>query len=460
VFVRIATLNDAMLAEMLVARLESLEIPVSAAGLNHRALFGPFGAFVRIEIEVPEEHAAVARQVLAELVGAPDESEVEAERGEPKAKKPWVAFAVAWCLPVGAGHLYVERQRMALLVLAIAMAAFLASREYPSLFWGWPAAVVLDAAGAAAVARSAQRSSGERSFAGAAVFVALLGLGAFLATLFFAPQRVIGPLVRSPCAALAACDAAEAGEDDPEPISVDECAEEVTLTLLHGTASPLAVLRELRCLSTEPCPERLDCIDAWYETNPMNDEDRLRRMLFPDEPRPLPKPLQFVFPCTQAALERTFIGWLPPLDAPRPHTFQNPFTGEAYQRKTLEPTGPWPDELVIPDAPGGDEALRIRWNVIFVFAAMGEEFGLGEFDLLVPEIETPVLYPPPGQVAMLGRVPMQIVEEFAKADDRELASLYQALFRKEQMPPDAWRGLHSLAKQVTRSGESLCIYVP
>ena len=278
--------------------------------------------------------------------------------------------------------------------MAIVVGAFLASTEYPALLWAWPVAAVLDGMGGAAAVRFARRASSTTSFSGAAAVVALLGLGVLLGVLFFVPERVIGPLVHSSCASLAACDASEAGRTTPRhsrSTSVSRRSRSRSCTArrarLRSSASFAASRRSLapsasiasRLGSEEPL-ERLDDGE-----NPLS-------TLLRDDLRSPPKPLYVVLLCTTEALERTFIGWLPPLGTPRHHTFKNPFTGETYQGKTREPTGPWPDEFVVPDTPGSYDAVRIRWDVPAVFAAIGEDYDLGEFDLIVPEIETPVLY--------------------------------------------------------------------
>ena len=60
--------------------------------------------------------------------------------------------------------------------------------------------------------------------------------------------------------------------------------------------------------------------------------------------------------------------------------------------------------------------------------------------------------------ATLGKVPERIVDELAKADERELTSLYRSLFREQKMPLEAWHALNSLVKQAASTEQSLCVY--
>lgn len=76
-FVTLKRLHDPIEAELAVGVLEEAGIPVTASGLNHRAMLGMVGSFVDITLQVPADRADEARELLDALAADADAEDLD-----------------------------------------------------------------------------------------------------------------------------------------------------------------------------------------------------------------------------------------------------------------------------------------------------------------------------------------------------------------------------------------------
>lgn len=174
---------------MLRDLLEQEGIPTTVQGVNHGALFGNEGVrFLDVPLQVPEEHAARAAEILdalheydidpAEDVRrgpepdymthgpGPYRSTAEPEVPQASPRKPLVVVFAALILPFvfcafGAGHFYVRSYGRGFALLALGwISAFFVAAQSPVGYIGLPLVLALDIAGALAIVRAAR--AGER----------------------------------------------------------------------------------------------------------------------------------------------------------------------------------------------------------------------------------------------------------------------------------------------------------
>ena len=149
-FVTVATMSDAIQAQMACDLLAEEGIAATAVGKEHGAMLGVYGAFLQIPLQVPADRAAEARELLTQsgLLGpTPDggdkpksagrghlrsvptlgAKQAVTTAGSPRQKR--VAIFVAVALSFGAGHFYAREHvsgallgiaELALIVLAVA----------------------------------------------------------------------------------------------------------------------------------------------------------------------------------------------------------------------------------------------------------------------------------------------------------------------------------------------------
>jgi hypothetical protein len=170
----VATLEDPLEAQLLEDVFSEAGIPVAMPGVQHRAMLGVLGGYVHIPVQVPEEHALEARQLIEayrlnraqaptheNTAAAPDEAPTSQRVERSAMSAIGVSLLGAGVLvSVGAGHAYVRQYMAAVLLFVLAWSAAVA------LFMGvetWPALgllILIDALGAARFARQSRREPG------------------------------------------------------------------------------------------------------------------------------------------------------------------------------------------------------------------------------------------------------------------------------------------------------------
>ena len=175
-FVLLTTARDNVDAMGIRSVLEAEGIEVFVQGEHHRAMEGAFGIFVELRVMVRRSDLDEARELLeeakfaehlpAEEIAAADvtdksvhrfnERSPDVERTDTRRPKPIVAVLLAILLPIGAGHFYVGKRRIGMIIGALLIIDWILYLQ------GWfvaPAVIALvslDALGALIAARRAQ----------------------------------------------------------------------------------------------------------------------------------------------------------------------------------------------------------------------------------------------------------------------------------------------------------------
>lgn len=118
--VTVVVCHDPNEAALLKGLLEDQGLVVATPGLEHRAMLGMAGSFVKIPIKVPRRDEAEAKALLAAL----DTEDGEADEGddvlpEEAPRRRRIALFVACAMTFGTGHFYVRENAAGLLLLVL-----------------------------------------------------------------------------------------------------------------------------------------------------------------------------------------------------------------------------------------------------------------------------------------------------------------------------------------------------
>jgi len=139
-------------ASVLRSFLENHDIQVYVQGENHRSLLGMAGAYIELNIMVPESQAEAARDLYREFEAAAVEEEEEEDdeadpnwrsEGDRKQARKKAMFA-ALVFPFGGAHFSIGAPLRGLLLGATGIAGIVHGLQAPAFFGLWAGAVAVD----------------------------------------------------------------------------------------------------------------------------------------------------------------------------------------------------------------------------------------------------------------------------------------------------------------------------